>query len=180
MPSKIPSRSAADRASRKSVPFQIAIKLAGAIPSRGTRTCRRPRRQDCESPDPNKDPLTNHEYPAPSEKSSSLPVGWDQGHSWDALNAQLPVGPTSRDNSSKNITLSVTNNITVNGPDPQSDAAIVGVHPDRTSNDLSRILQCAFQRGSELVAFPLAASRPGRPSSLLNELTVPRAPFEDD
>jgi hypothetical protein len=130
--------------------------------------------------DPNKDPLTSHEYPAPSEKSYSFPWGWDQGHSWDALNAQLPVGPTSRDNSSKNITLSVTNNITVNGPDPQSDAAIVGVHPDRTSNDLSRILQCAFQRGSELLAFPLAASRPGRPSSLLNELTVPRAPFEDD
>jgi hypothetical protein len=55
-------------------------------------------------------------------------LGWDQGHSWDALNAQLPVGPTSSDNSSKNITLSVTNNTTMNGPDPQSDAAIVGVH----------------------------------------------------
>jgi hypothetical protein len=95
--------------------------------------------------DPNKDPLTSHEYPAPSEKSSSSPLGWDQGHSWDALNAQLPVGPTPSYNSSKNITLSVTNNITVNGPDPQSDAAIVGVHPDRTSNDLSRILQCAFK-----------------------------------
>jgi hypothetical protein len=75
--------------------------------------------------DPNKDPLTSHEYPAPSEKSYSFPLGWDQGHSWDALNAQLPVGPTSSDNSSKNITLSVTNNITVNGPDPQSAAAIV-------------------------------------------------------
>jgi hypothetical protein len=95
--------------------------------------------------DPNKDPLTSHEYPAPSEKTYGFPLGWDQGHSWDALNAQLPVGPTSSYNSSKNITLSVTNNITVNGPDPQSDAAIVGVHPDRTSNDLSRILQCAFQ-----------------------------------
>jgi hypothetical protein len=66
--------------------------------------------------DPNKDPLTSHEYPAPSEKSYSFPWGWDQGHSWDALNAQLPVGPTSSDNSSKNITLSVTNNITMNGP----------------------------------------------------------------
>ena len=95
--------------------------------------------------DPNNDPLTSHEYPAPSEKTYGFPLGWDQGHSWDALNAQLPVGPTLSDNSSKNITLSVTNNITVNGPDPQSDAAIVGVHPDRTSNDLSRILQCAFQ-----------------------------------
>jgi hypothetical protein len=42
--------------------------------------------------DPNKDPLTSHEYPAPSEKSYSFPWGWDQGHSWDALNAQLPVG----------------------------------------------------------------------------------------
>jgi hypothetical protein len=72
--------------------------------------------------DPNKDPITSHEYPAPSEKSYGFPLGWDQGHSWDALNAQLPVGPTSSDNSSKHITLSVTNNITVNGPDPQSDA----------------------------------------------------------
>src|SRR5580693_2790255 len=26
--------------------------------------------------DPNKDPLTSHEYPAPSEKSSSFPLGW--------------------------------------------------------------------------------------------------------
>src|ERR1700678_2427954 len=83
--------------------------------------------------DPNKDPLTSHEYPAPSEKTYGFPLGWDQGHSWDALNAQLPVGPTSSYNSSKNITLSVTNNITVNGPDPQSDAAIVGVHPDRNA-----------------------------------------------
>ena len=134
MQSKIPSRSAADRAWRKSVSFQIAIKLAGAIPYRGTRTCRRPRRQDCESLTPIRTPITSHEYPAPSEKSYIFPLGWDQGHSWDALNAQLPVGPTSNDSSLKNITLSVTNNITVNGPDPQSDAAIVGVHPDRTSN----------------------------------------------
>ena len=89
--------------------------------------------------DPNKDPLTSHEYPAPSEKSYGFPLDWDQGHSWDALNAQLPVGTTSNDNSS------ATNDSTVNGPDPQSDAAMVGVHPDRTSNDLSRITQCAFQ-----------------------------------
>jgi hypothetical protein len=95
--------------------------------------------------DPNKDPLTSHEYPAAQREVLSFPLGWDQGHSWDALNAQLPVGPTSSDNSSKNITLSLTNNITGNGPDPQSDTAIVGVHPDRTSNDLSRIFQCAFQ-----------------------------------
>jgi hypothetical protein len=27
--------------------------------------------------DPNKDPLTSHEYPAPSEKSYSFPWGWD-------------------------------------------------------------------------------------------------------
>jgi hypothetical protein len=58
--------------------------------------------------DPNKDPLTSHEYPAPSEKSYGFPLGWDQGHSRDALNAQLPVGPTSNDNSSKNITSSET------------------------------------------------------------------------
>jgi hypothetical protein len=62
--------------------------------------------------DPNNDPITSHEYPVPSEKSYSFPLGWDQGHSWDALNAQLPVGPTSNDSSLKNITLSVTNNIT--------------------------------------------------------------------
>ena len=95
--------------------------------------------------DPNKDPLTSHEYPAPGEHSYIIPKGWDQGHSWDALNANLPVGPTSTDNSSKNITSSVTNNITVNGPDPQSPAAMVGVYLDRTSKDLSRNLQCAFQ-----------------------------------
>ena len=55
--------------------------------------------------DPNKDPITSHEYPAPSEKSYVF--RWvDQGHSWNVLNAQLPVGPTPNDSSLKNITLS--------------------------------------------------------------------------
>jgi hypothetical protein len=39
----------------------------------------------------------------------------------------------------------VTNNITVSGGDPQATAAMVGVHLDRTANDISRNLQGAFQ-----------------------------------
>ena len=43
------------------------------------------------------------------------------------------------------ITSSVTNNITVSGGDAQATAAMVGVHLDRTANDISRNLQGAFQ-----------------------------------
>jgi hypothetical protein len=74
------------------------------------------------------------------------PLPWDAAsHGWDALNASLPVGPVSHDNSTKTVNAPVTNNITVNGSDPQSTAAMVGMHLDRTSNDPSRNLQGAFQ-----------------------------------
>ena len=76
----------------------------------------------------------------------TAPLAWDTASPvWDQLNRSLPVGPVSTDNSSKNVTSSVTNNITVSGTDPQSTAAMVGLHLDRTSNDISRNLQGAFQ-----------------------------------
>jgi tail lysozyme len=74
------------------------------------------------------------------------PLAWDTASPvWDQFNRSLPVGPVSTDNSSKNVTSTVTNNITVSGTDPQSTAAMVGLHLDRTSNDISRNLQGAFQ-----------------------------------
>jgi hypothetical protein len=74
------------------------------------------------------------------------PFAWDTASPvWDQFNRSLPVGPVSTDNSSKNVTSTVTNNITVSGTDPQSTAAMVGLHLDRTSNDISRNLQGAFQ-----------------------------------
>jgi hypothetical protein len=76
---------------------------------------------------------------------ATKPLNWDTGPVWDRFNAQLPTGPSGGSDSSKSITSSVTNNITVSGSDPQSTAAMVGVHLDRTSNDISRNLQGAFQ-----------------------------------
>jgi len=73
------------------------------------------------------------------------PVSWDTGPAMQMLNAHLPVGPSSVDNSSRHVSSNVTNNITVNSPDPQSAASMVGVHLDRTANDISRNLQGAFQ-----------------------------------
>ena len=35
--------------------------------------------------------------------------------------------------------------VTVNAPDPHSAAAMVGLHLDRSANDLARNLQGAFQ-----------------------------------
>jgi hypothetical protein len=75
----------------------------------------------------------------------AAPLNWDTGPVWDRFNAQLPTGPSGGTDSSKSITSSVTNNITVSGSDPQSTAAMVGVHLDRSSNDISRNLQGAFQ-----------------------------------
>jgi hypothetical protein len=80
---------------------------------------------------------------APSAKAA--PVSWDVGPAMNALNAYLPVGPSSVDHSRSVSIGGTTNNITVNSTDPQSAAAMVGVHLDRTANDISRNLQGAFQ-----------------------------------
>jgi hypothetical protein len=96
--------------------------------------------------DPNPNPLTSHTYPALGEQSFDIPKYWDAGGpNWDTLNSMLPVGPVTHDNS-KSVTIGgTTNNITVTSPDPQSAASMVGVHLDRSANDLSRNLQGAFQ-----------------------------------
>jgi len=72
-------------------------------------------------------------------------VSWDTGPAWAALNANLPVGPSSVDNSSRAVNSTVNNSITVNAPDPHSAASMVGVHLDRSAHDVSRNLQGAFQ-----------------------------------
>ena len=79
--------------------------------------------------------------PGPSPQELS----WDQGQIWNGLNAALPVGPSTTNNSSKNVSSTVTNNITVSGSDPQSTAAMVGLHLNRTANDIGRTLQGAQQ-----------------------------------
>lgn len=73
------------------------------------------------------------------------PISWDQGPAWNNLNANLPVGAATTNDNSKAITSSVTNNVTVNAPDPHSAAAMVGLHLDRSANDLARNLQGAHQ-----------------------------------
>jgi hypothetical protein len=74
------------------------------------------------------------------------PLSWDTASPvWDQFNRSLPVGPAHTDNSTKTVNSPITNNITVTGSDPQSTAAMVGLHLDRTSNDISRNLQGAFQ-----------------------------------
>jgi hypothetical protein len=75
------------------------------------------------------------------------PLPWDAAsHGWDALNASLPVGPAGNTDASKSVTVGgTTNNITVNSPDAHSAAAMVGMHLDRTANDISRNLQGAMQ-----------------------------------
>jgi Phage tail lysozyme len=80
-----------------------------------------------------------------SDKTSNLDWANPSAPGWAAINADLPVGPSSVDNSSRSVNAPITNNITVNSPDPQSAAAMVGVHLDRTANDVSRNLQGAFQ-----------------------------------
>jgi hypothetical protein len=89
--------------------------------------------------------------PAPSTSGASPYVGflkepaWASGGTWDQFNSFLPVGSSSTDNS-KSVTVGgTTNNITINGSDPASTAAMVGVHLDRSANDISRNLQGAFQ-----------------------------------
>jgi tail lysozyme len=87
-------------------------------------------------------------YDAPGfgVNKSAPPLAWDTASPvWDQFNRSLPVGPVSTDNSSKNVSSTVNNSITVTAPDPQSAAAMVGLHLDRTSNDISRNLQGAFQ-----------------------------------
>jgi hypothetical protein len=44
-----------------------------------------------------------------------------------------------------NANVTNTNNVTVSAPDPQSAAAMVGLHLDRSGNDLMRSLQGSFQ-----------------------------------
>ena len=75
---------------------------------------------------------------------ASSPLNWDVGPAWSAINGSLPVGASN--NSSKNVTVGgTTNTINVYSSDPQSAAAMVGVHLDRSANDVSRNLQGAFQ-----------------------------------
>ena len=61
----------------------------------------------------------------------------------NALNAYLPVGPSSVDHSRSVSIGGTTNNITVNSPDPQSAAAMVssvaGFPASASSTFLSRI-----------------------------------------
>jgi hypothetical protein len=86
--------------------------------------------------------------PSPLKPAAALPavapLAWDTGNIWAGLNAQLPVGPTSTDNSQKNVTSTVNNSITVNGADSQP-GPMVGTHLDRAANDIARNLQGAFQ-----------------------------------
>ena len=78
-------------------------------------------------------------------RAPHMPVSWEATHNWDALNAALPVG-SSTTNNSKSISIGgTTNNISISSPDPQSAASMVGVHLDRSANDISRNLQGAFQ-----------------------------------
>jgi hypothetical protein len=70
---------------------------------------------------------------------------WAAGSGWDAFNASLPVGHGSSDYSRSVTVGGTTNNITINGPDPSTTAAMVGMHLDRSANDVSRNLQGAFQ-----------------------------------
>jgi Phage tail lysozyme len=96
-------------------------------------------------------PTSSPSAPTPSAPGASLggptgiPKNWDTGPGWDGLNSNLPVGPGTSQDISKTVQSTVNNNITVNGPDPQSTAAMVGVHLNRSANDISRNLQGAFQ-----------------------------------
>jgi hypothetical protein len=84
--------------------------------------------------------------PAIIHASPPSPLNWDVGPGWDSFNKSLPVGPAGNTDASKNVTVGgTTNNITVNSPDAHSAAAMVGMHLDRTANDISRNLQGAFQ-----------------------------------
>lgn len=83
--------------------------------------------------------------PPLSANGVGQPLSWDQGPAWNNLNASLPVGGATTNDNSKAITSSVTNNVTVNAPDPHSAAAMVGLHLDRSANDLARNLQGAHQ-----------------------------------
>jgi hypothetical protein len=88
--------------------------------------------------------------PAPATRlggayqAPSLAERWDQGQIWSGLNDNLPVGPPGG-STSKTVNSSVHNEVHVHGTDPQSTAAMVGVHLDRTSNDIARNLQGATQ-----------------------------------
>ncbi len=76
--------------------------------------------------------------------SGAAPNTWGQGQIWNGLNDALPVGPPGG-NTSKIVNSTINNTVNVTGSDPQSTAAMVGVHLDRTSNDIARNLQGAHQ-----------------------------------
>lgn len=78
--------------------------------------------------------------PGPSPQE----LNWGQGPIWDGLNSALPVGPPGG-STSKTVNSTINNTVNVTGSDPQSTAAMVGVHLDRTSNDIARNLQGAHQ-----------------------------------
>jgi Phage tail lysozyme len=81
---------------------------------------------------------------SPTAGFATMP-SWAAGAQWDAFNQSLPVGPGSTD-SSRNVNIgATTTTINVTSPDPQSAAAMVGMHLDRSANDVSRNLQGAFQ-----------------------------------
>jgi hypothetical protein len=90
--------------------------------------------------------LDSGAYDAPGTHAlGSGNPAWASGANWDAFNASLPTTGPYGGTDTRSVTSSVTNNITVSGSDPQATAAMVGVHLDRTSNDISRNLQGAFQ-----------------------------------
>lgn len=80
---------------------------------------------------------------APSGGHAAAPAGWDKGHGWDALNAQLPTGGSS--DNSKSSVVNQHNEIHVTTSDPGAAAAMVGTHLNRTSADIARNTQGAFQ-----------------------------------
>jgi hypothetical protein len=72
------------------------------------------------------------------------PLAWEGGNVWAGLNASLPVGPSSINNSSKNTASTINNAVTIHAPDPQTAASLLGVHLDRTAADLEKALHSGF------------------------------------
>jgi hypothetical protein len=71
------------------------------------------------------------------------PASWDQGPNWDSFNDSLPTSSTTHN--SKSAVVNQTNTIHVTTSDPAAAAGMVGTHLDRTSADISRNTQGAFQ-----------------------------------
>lgn len=88
--------------------------------------------------------------------SSFSPIGsahagtlsWDQAAPWGGINQALPVGAGGVTNvgGDKHMTINQTNNVTVTGmSDPNSAAAAIGAHLDRSNADTARNLRGAAQ-----------------------------------